>query len=1270
MSVSRPPAAALSFVLLLLARSALAGPAKPPPAPADPEAARLRSSVDELARDRRGPRGIVPLARLADLEESAPDLAALARAYTAAVDDPATDPEVRALARLRLAAVERSRGNPQRSVAQLRRLGFVDRWRVIGPFDDEGKRAFDDVLPPEKSLDLAARLPGKVREVAWRDLPAEAIDDGFVDLGAALRPSREVAAIALALVDSPKDDRAVLWFGASGAAKVWVNGALAVSDRGYHLARPDQRGARIALRKGANVILVKLAHQDGRMGFWLRVADERGEGKGLGASQAGTPLPAAAPSPAASPVDGVVARLEKKAAAAKGGRAEAEARRDLAVALSERQSADAEERRPAAEARRAASLAPRWTEARLLAARLEDDHGPRRLQLDAALAAAPDDPEVLTAVARDEVDQGRSHAAIRLLDRAIAAAPDWAAPRVLRVEALTRAGLEARSAREAAEVASRFPTVPDAVRAGARAARRLGRLDDAVSRLRTLLALRLEDREARGSLASLLVDRGDVAGAVALQQEGLRLDPSDVARRANLAEMLAANGRLDDAEAAFASALAIAPEDGEVLERRGRARLAAGKAGEALQDLEAALELRPQAPVLKELVQSLKPARERYEAPYLLDARALVLDAPRKVPDEDALVLGELKVTRVYPSGLSSTFNQVVVKVLNARGADAFRRHAIGWTPDRQDVKVERARILKADGSVVETHDESERSASEPWYRLYYDTRVKTLSFPGLAQGDVLEIAWRVDDTAGENLLSDYFGDLTFVEDPVAKRRLDYVLIVPSTRPIHASSPPKVEHETRPLEGGLVEHRWIARNVPRLEPEPGMPGWSEVARYVHVSTYSGWDQVARFYEGLVRDPLRPGDEVRAAARRLVEQVLEARQRPRPPPREGQASPGGQGQARAAAAPALPPPGGWDAETKRALVEAAYDFVVTQTRYVGLEFGIHGFKPYRVDQVLQRRFGDCKDKASLLHALLESMGVESRLVLLRMRRLGAMPETPASLAIFNHAIVYVPELDLWLDGTASHSGTRDLPGEDRGASVLVLDPGKPPAFSTIPAAAPTDNLLETSFDVALGPDGKAAVKGHSRVAGVQAPEYRRAYLAEGDRRAQLEQAFNRTFPGLQVQEVSMSDLAHLEEPVSMSFALEVPRYARPDGDGLRFTPFGAGQRYTEAYASLSKRKLDLVLGDPAETRFTYRYTLPPGWVVTELPEPAARDGKHAAFEVRYRQDGSALVAEGHVTFKSGRVPASDYGDFRDLLGRIDRAFDRKVRIAPTRAEARP
>jgi tetratricopeptide (TPR) repeat protein/transglutaminase-like putative cysteine protease len=1235
-------AAALAVALLVL--PARAAPAR------DPVEERWARALAELERDRRAPRAIVPLAELRDLEAELPDLARLSGPYARTADDRGAPVEVRALARWQLAGLERARGNLQKSAAHLRRLGLVTSWAVIGPFDDEADRGFDAVLPPEKELDLAAPVPGKVREVSWRELPPEARVDGFVHLGAALRPTRETAAYALAVVDSPRDERVQLWLGASGATKVWVNGVLALSDPTRHPARLDQVGAAVTLRRGANRILVKLCHRDGRMGFWLRLVDERGEPRGT-ASAAAAPLPPM-PAPGAAParLEGLVARLEARAAAlarkpgAAARRAEAQARYDLAVALLERRSGDARERRPEVEARRAADLAPAWVEAQLLAARVEDDPSRRGVRLDAALAADPGDPRTLLALGRQELDRDRAHAAVPLLERAAAAAPRWPAPRVALAEAEERAGLEMRAVLRASETARLFPTSPAAAEAAARGARRLGRVEEASWLLRKALALRYDDSVTRASLAQLLLDRGDAEGGAALLVESLRLDPSDVDLRLRLADVLAANGQPAEAEAAYAAAVRIAPEDPEAWERRGRARLVAGRTPEALADLQRALELRPQSPALKELVRSLEPERERFETPYLLDARALARSGPAASPGEDALVLAERKVTRVFPSGLSSTFTHQVVRVATQRGADGLRRQSIGYDPVRQEVRAVRARVIRPDGSLVDTYDEGERSASEPWYRIYYDTRVRTLTFASLAPGDVVEVAWRVDDVAGENLLSDYFGDLTFLEEGMRKATFEYVLLVPQGRKIHANEVPGVERAERALPGGVVEHRWTARDLPRIAPEPAMPGWSEVSRYVHVSTYADWDQVARFYWGLVQEQLRPNDEVRATAERIAREALGPR-----------ASRPAAGRAR-------------DREAELALVRAVYDFVVTQTRYVGLEFGIHGYKPYRVDQVLSRRFGDCKDKASLMHALLEALGIDSRLVLLRMRRLGRMPETPASLAIFNHAIVYVPGLDLWLDGTAAYSGSRDLPGEDRGATVLVLNPGGASRFGYVPEARPADNRTESAFEVAIAADGSATVAGRSRVSGAQAPAYRRAYETANDRRAVLEQAFNRTFPGLEVRAVRVSELGRIEDDVAMDFELQVPRYAQPDGEGLRFTPFGAAAGYAETYASASTRRLDLVLGDPAETRFTYRYTLPPDWTVAELPEPAAADTPWAAFEVRYRAEGGALVAEGHVTFKVARVPAADYPTFRALAGKVDDAFRRKVRIAPGRAEA--
>src|SRR6266550_2592552 len=87
--------------------------------------------------------------------------------------------------------------------------------------------------------------------------------------------------------------------------------------------------------------------------------------------------------------------------------------------------------------------------------------------------------------------------------------------------------------------------------------------------------------------------------------------------------------------------------------------------------------------------------------------------------------------------------------------------------------------------------------------------------------------------------------------------------------------------------------------------------------------------------------------------------------------------------------------------------------------------------YPVETVLTRRFGDCKDKASLMHAMLEALGIDSRLVLLRTRRMGNLSEAPASLAVFDHAILYVPKYELYLDGTAEFHGSGELPPDDRG-----------------------------------------------------------------------------------------------------------------------------------------------------------------------------------------------------------------------------------------------
>jgi transglutaminase-like putative cysteine protease len=661
-----------------------------------------------------------------------------------------------------------------------------------------------------------------------------------------------------------------------------------------------------------------------------------------------------------------------------------------------------------------------------------------------------------------------------------------------------------------------------------------------------------------------------------------------------------------------------------VYEREGRALLAAGRRDEAMAAMERSLALRPQNPSLKEALRTLKGESGGSGTKYLVDATPLVKEADA-YPNEDAVYVVENTYVRVQKNGLTSRLHQLVVKVHNQRGVEDFRTQPVAYSPDRQEVKVLRARITKPDGSVVESYSDTERNINEPWTGMYYDARAKMLNFPALAPGDVLELQYRIEDTAQDNLLSDYFGEVENIQGIYPKIRFHYQVDMPKERTLYSNSAklPGVAATTEELEGGRRLYQWKAKGIPKVVPEAGMPGWAEVAPPLHVSTYKSWEQVSRYWWGLVRDQLTPNDELR----QTVEKVLT----------------------------------GVDRKDDQAIIRAVYNFVVANTRYVALEFGIHGYKPYRVDRILARRFGDCKDKASLIHAMLKIAGVDSRMVLLRMRNLGYIGEEPASLAAFNHAIVYIPKYDTFLDGTAEFHGARELPSADRRATVLIVEPDGTSTFRVTPEAKYEENLTRLTMDVTLKADGGALVKGSSTVSGQQAPEYRRAYRTVATRKSTFERAWAQSFPGLTVNEVNLNDTTLLDNDVDVNFQMTIPRYSEvvPGQAVLRFLPFGTGRTYQQAYATMPERRFDLVMQGPWMNQFTLNYTLPAGYTVAELPPPLEEKHSWGRVRLTYRQEGGKLIADGEVAMTSARVKVEDYTAFRDFLGRVDQAFNRKV-----------
>ncbi|QDE66617.1 cell division protein FtsK [Myxococcus xanthus] len=1185
--------------------------------PAADETARVHAA--EAMKQASSPRSAASLLRMHALVDEVEDLTPLLSTYAYVASRRSSDPNTRATAQMLLLDTERARGRLVRANEVKQWLGYVGDYYVTGGFENEGKAGCDTDFGPEAAnLDLSATYPAaKGGNTTWRKLTANT-SDGYIDLATAIRPNRESVAYAVTWLESSQESRVSLGVGTSGAFRLWVNGQLAAKEDRYNLPRPDQSRVSVKLRKGLNRVLVKVCQESGPLGFYLRQ-----ESPTVRAT-----LPAKAPAlekgtaPQPQPLPTLTSALR---AMVEKNPDDAALRGDYARVLGFFRAYDEREHTASAEAARAAEAAPKDARLQLLAAQAQrDDLNERRRFLEAAIAADPAMPEARVALADHELDRGHPERVQPLVAPVLEKTPDDVNARLVLARAHEALGERPKAHALVEETFRLQPRVPRAVRAAAQVSRQLDRGREAMDRMRVVLALRFDDTTTRHMLATMLAEAGQVESAQREYAQLVKLNPFDNGSRVRLAELKASNGAVEEAVTLFSEARALSPDEPEVYEREGRALLAAGRREPALASFERSLVLRPQNPGLKEALRTLKGESTGTGMQYLVDAQPLAKEAEAYV-HEDALYLVDNTYVRVQQSGLSSRLHQTVVKVFNSRGVDAFRTIPVTYSPDRQEVRVLRARVIKADGSVVESYGENERNINEPWTGMYYDARAKILSFPSLAAGDTLELTYRLDDTAQDNLLSDYWGDVESVQGVYPKVRFQYLVDMPQARPLYwnKSKLTGVESAQETLDAGRVLYRWNSKHVAKVVPEPGMPGWAEVAQNLHVSTYQTWDQVGRYWWGLVRDQLQPNAELR----QTVDQVLQ----------------------------------GVDRKNELAVVRAIYNFVVTNTRYVALEFGIHGFKPYRVDRVLARRFGDCKDKASLIHSMLQVAGVESRLVLLRMRNLGSIGEEPASLAAFNHAIAYVPKFDLYLDGTAEFHGANELPSADRVANVLVVEPNGKSTFLTTPEAKAADNATRMSLDVTLRADGGAEITGASSVGGQHAPDYRRAYRPEATRKSTFERAWAQSFPGLTVHEVKLSDTTRLDDNVALDFKMSIPRYSEVMPNGMRFLPFGTGRTYQQAYASLAQRRFDLVMSSPWTNGFLLRYALPAGWTVAELPQAVEETTKFGHIKLNYRLEGGKLVAEGEVALTTARVSADDYPAFREFLGRVDRAFGRRVFI---------
>ena len=1227
---------ALAILVIAMPGSAQPRPPHPPRPPAqqaqqpaggrpNPADAHARSLAAEVTRAGRSPSAMLKLIELwRSWDTLTPGTAT--RLLEGLARDTHLSPSTRAYAGMLVARSRLRDGSATAATEAFDALGYVRQWRVIGPFDNEGKAGFDREMPPEahrnEATDLAASYQGRERPVRWRAFP-DVARFGYVSFDAVFRPDENVCGFAETHVRLERAQPVTLWTGAGGAVKIWWNGALVLTDPRYRTPDPDRQVAIVSARAGWNRALVKVCVTDTTWGFFFRVGDAQGgalrvaeidpAGGGNAVQPTGGPVAGATPRLPAAPV-APLAAFERAAA---GTAPTAQALEDLARMLLWTGADDPAERRAKQLAARAADLQPTIPRLRLAASTADERAELVRFATRAA-ELAPTDPDVLLLRANVARQGFVPEDALAILDRVPAGTPaalDAASARaaVLRELGLTDTG---RVGVEAA-LADIAPS-PALLRARSDAADFANREDAAYDFRRRALAMRWDDLGLRRAIIADALERRDAATVIE-QMDALRaIRPDDGRNLMFLAETFDALGRTDESLAAYRGALELAPEDARTLVAYGRALLRE-RQGDAAADLfRRALAIRPQDAETRELLEQLHPAPRPDEA-YATRSEE-ILARRRDESGYPLTVLHDLTVNTVYDNGLGSSFRQIAVQVHDAEGARRWRTYAIQFDPDSQRVDIRLARVHRRSGRVLEALQTFEQQLGEPWYRMYYDTRALVVVFPDLEPGDAIELRYRLDDVAHRNLFSDYYGDLHYLQGTDPVKRMEYVLITPAARTFYFNSPQMtgLARTTETHEATRVD-RFVARDIPAIRTEPGMPGLTEIAPYLHVSTYRTWASVGHWWWGLIRDELYADDALRRTVAGLVQGATDEREK----------------------------------------VRRIHDWVVHNTRYVALEFGIHGYKPYRVPQIVQRGFGDCKDKASLLYTMLREAGIDARMVLVRTRRNGDIAETPASLSVFDHAIAYVPGLDLYLDGTAEHSGITELPNMDQGVDVLVVGPDGAELRRT-PVLAADRNRRTRRLEVQLAADGTGVIEAQEEVVGGDAQQYRSFYQAEGTRAERFQRALAGIFPGLELQQQTFRGLDDLEAPVRFTYRMRVPRFAPRDGSEMR-VPGSVMDDLTRSLAVTATREHALDLGGTSSYVEERTLRLPPGTRVTTMPQGGTAASEFGRLQLSFEASGRDVVARTQFDLTHDRVTAREYPQFRQWVEQADALLRQRIGI---------
>jgi hypothetical protein len=555
---------------------------------------------------------------------------------------------------------------------------------------------------------------------------------------------------------------------------------------------------------------------------------------------------------------------------------------------------------------------------------------------------------------------------------------------------------------------------------------------------------------------------------------------------------------------------------------------------------------------------------------------------------------------------------------------------------------------IPAQGKDYEVKDKEALEISDPKVdgsELISDVKQKLIKIPAADPGNIVGYEYAIE--AQPLVLQ----DMWYFQGESPLREAHYSLQLPSGWEYKAAYLNHVE--VKPTQTGSNQWQWTVNDEKGIREEPEMPPMHGVAGKMIVYLlppggagnrgFANWKEMGNWYQNLTTGRRDPTPEIKQKVTELT-----------------------------AGAPT-------QLEKMRALAR----FVQHDIRYVAIELGIGGYQPHRAADVFGHRYGDCKDKATLMSAMLHEIDVESYYVVINAERGWITPDMPANDG-FNHVILAIklpsglsesslvatmqnPQLGnlLFFDPTDELTPFGTIGGnlQDNYGLLVAATGGELLELPRLPASM---NTIRRTGNLTLDATGKLTGSISEMRLGDRAwsERWRILHLTNNaDRIKPIESLLSGSLSNFRITKASILNLQQTDQPFGFNYSFEATNYAKNAGDLLLLRPRVIGVKAEGILETSEPRQFPVEFEGPVQDTDTFEITLPEGYVVDDLPPPVDADFGFASYHSKTEVKGNVIGYTRTFEVKDLSVPVSKAADLKKFY-RIIASDERNTAVLKT------